>query len=87
MRSGAEGVFNIARGEQTDLNTLARTMMGAAGQEVAIRYGPPRGGDIRHSLAEISRAREVLGWRPAYSLEDGLLETMRWIEGGDERER
>ncbi|HDS63145.1 MAG TPA: SDR family oxidoreductase [Methanofollis liminatans] len=86
MASGTEGVFNIARGEQTDLNTLARTMMRAAGREVAIRYGPSRGGDIRHSLAEISRAREVLGWRPAYSLEDGLLETMRWIEGGT-RER
>lgn len=82
MASDAEGVFNIARGEQTDLNTLARSMMQAAGQEVAIRYGPPRGGDIRHSLAEISRAREVLGWEPAYTIQEGLTETMRWIERG-----
>jgi nucleoside-diphosphate-sugar epimerase len=82
MASDAEGVFNIARGEQTDLNALARTMMRAAGREVAIRYGPSRAGDVRHSLAEISRAREVLGWKPAYGLEEGIRETMRWIEGG-----
>jgi len=80
MASGAEGVFNIARGEQTDLNTLAGIMMKAAGREVAIHHGPSRAGDIRHSLAEISRARDVLGWKPAYDLEEGLSETMRWIE-------
>lgn len=82
MTSGAEGVFNIARGEQTDLNTLAGIMMRAAGREVAIRYGPPRAGDVRHSLAEISRAREMLGWKPEHGLEEGISWTMRWIEKG-----
>lgn len=86
MQCGATGVFNIARGEQTDLNALAGIMMRAAGRTVAIRHGPPRAGDIRYSLADISRARTELGWQPEYGIEDGLSETMRWIaEGSDER--
>jgi len=80
MASGAAGIFNIARGEQTDLNTLAGIMMQASGRKVTVQHGPSRAGDIRHSLAEISRAHEVLGWKPAYDLEEGLSETMRWIE-------
>jgi len=82
MASGAEGVFNIARGEQTDLNTLARTMMRAAGREVTIHHGTSRAGDIRHSLADISRAGEVLGWKPEHRLDKGIFETMHWMEEG-----
>ncbi|QSZ67896.1 SDR family oxidoreductase [Methanofollis aquaemaris] len=78
MERDVTGVFNIARGRQTDLNTLARGVMEAAGREVPVEYGPVRQGDVRHSLADISRAREVLGWAPEWSLVDGLVETIRW---------
>ncbi|TAJ43254.1 SDR family oxidoreductase [Methanofollis fontis] len=81
MESGAGGVFNIARGEQTDLNTLAATMMRATGEEVEVRYGPVRAGDVRHSLADVTKAKEVLGWEARWGIEEGLRETMAWAAG------
>lgn len=82
MERDVTGVFNIACGRQTDLNTLARSVMEAAGREVPVEYGPVRQGDVRHSLAEITRAREVLGWAPEWTLVDGLVETIRWDAQG-----
>jgi len=39
---------------------------------------PARAGDVRHSLADLSRTRELLGYEPVVSMEDGLAETMHW---------
>ncbi|WP_342677117.1 SDR family oxidoreductase [Methanofollis sp. UBA420] len=77
MEGGAEGVFNIARGRTTTLNALAETMMRAAGRTVEVRHAEARAGDIRHSCADIERAREILGWAPEWGLEDGLARTIR----------
>ncbi|VVB66927.1 L-arabinose 1-dehydrogenase (NAD(P)(+)) [uncultured archaeon] len=71
------GVLNIACGKSISLNTLAATIGKILQMEVRPRYEAPRAGDIRHSLADISRARSM-GYAPDYSIEDGLRETIRW---------
>jgi UDP-glucose 4-epimerase len=74
--SGVTGeVFNIARGEQTTINELVDQINEALGTEIEPRYEAPRHGDIRHSVAEISKARDQLGYEPATSFEEGLRRT------------
>jgi UDP-glucose 4-epimerase len=72
----ATGVFNIASGKSTNLNTLVATIAKIMGIETSPSYEPARPGDIRHSLAGIGRAKS-LGYNPDYGLEDALTETIR----------
>ncbi len=74
--SNACGVFNIGRGENNTINDLVKSIASIMGRDLKSEYQPPRPGDIRHSLADISRARAI-GYEPQYSLEDGLRETIR----------
>jgi nucleoside-diphosphate-sugar epimerase len=67
--------FNIACGGRISLNELVRTLGAFAGRTVQPAYAPPRAGDIKHSLAGIEKAREVLGYAPEVSVEDGLRRT------------
>lgn len=78
------GVFNIAYGRSTDLLTLVN-MLRAALQEhdplvaqVPVEHGPERPGDVRNSLADVGRARNVLGYEPGYAVEDGLKRAIPW---------
>ncbi len=71
--SDACGVFNIGRGENSTINDLAKTIINLVGKDLQSEYKPPRVGDVKHSLADISRARAI-GYEPQYSLE-------RWVEG------
>ena len=74
--SNATGIFNIGTGGNTSINGLAKTVMKIMGKDLQLIYQEPRAGDIRDSLADISKAR-VAGYEPRYSLEDGLRETIR----------
>ena len=74
--SDATGIFNIGRGERVSINQLAKLVIGLAGNSVKPIHEEPRPGDVRHSLADISRAREF-GYNPKYNLEQGLKETIR----------
>lgn len=75
----AGSVINIANGERVTLNSLLETLKGLTGlKEVSAEYAAPRSGDIRHSLADITRARALLGYEPKVGLEDGLRLTMDW---------
>ena len=65
-------VFNIAGGQQTSINSLLAQMRGVTGVEIATRYVPARVGDIRHSSADISRARRILNYKPGVELPEGL---------------
>jgi UDP-glucose 4-epimerase len=76
-RSGS-GVFNIAGGRRTNLNQLASMIGAILGCNVRPEHGNPRAGDIRDSLANISRSSEI-GYEPETSLEDGLAETIKWF--------
>ena len=76
----AEGVFNIACGVRISVNELASRIMELIGVELEMRYDEPRPGDIKDSLADITRAREALGFQPEFALTDGLEETIRWFQ-------
>ena len=77
--SDAIGVFNIACQRRIDLIELARTIMGLVGTEVDLVFNEARPGDVRDSLADITRARAAFGYAPAYTLEQGLSETIQWF--------
>ena len=74
--SDATGVFNIGGGEKISINQLAKLIIGLAGSSIEPVHQKPMPGDIRHSLADISRARSF-GYNPRHSLEKGLKETSR----------
>ena len=69
-------VLNIGSGDRVSLNELIRTLEGVAGRPLDIVHEPERRGDIRHSHADISLARTLLGFQPAVSLKDGLAEAL-----------
>jgi len=71
--SGATGVHNIGRGERVSINRLAELVIKLVGNSVEPVHGEPRLGDVKHSLADISKARQF-GYNPKYSLEEGLRE-------------
>jgi UDP-glucose 4-epimerase len=72
MEREVRGTLNIASGTRTSVNELARTLQEILGVDRELRYGPPRPGDIRDSWADITRARRMLGFRPRYTLREGL---------------
>ncbi len=65
-------MFNIASAAPASVNRVAELIGEILGKPVERNYLPPRTGDIRDSWADISAAREVLGWEPKVSLEEGL---------------
>jgi len=69
---GCVAVFNVAGGKGTTVQELAREVREAVGASGEPRQEPPRPGDIRHSLADLSRSREKLGYVPLWSLSQGL---------------
>ena len=78
MNHGVSGAFNIASGTRISINELAALIGESTASETGIEYAPPRPGDVRHSLADIGRAREAFGYDPVVTLADGLSEYMRW---------
>lgn len=72
-------VINVANGRQVTLNELLEIMKNVTGKSTAAaRYEPLRVGDVRHSLADISLARSLLGYEPRVGLEEGLRLTFDW---------
>ena len=75
---GVSGAFNIASGTRVTINELVRLMAEASGLSPQVVHGPPRPGDVRHSLADISQAGARIGFTPTVALADGLVEYLRW---------
>lgn len=71
-------VYNIACGEQTSLNELFQSLKGIAGSDLVPIYGPDRTGDVKHSLADISKAKNLLEYNPATTIKEGLKPTFEW---------
>jgi nucleoside-diphosphate-sugar epimerase len=69
-------VFNIACGDRVTLNRLLAELQAIIGSDVPAAYAAPRPGEVRHSLANISRARAALGYEPTVGLTDGLRRTV-----------
>ena len=74
-------VYNVGTGRGVTLLELAAALNRLLGTAVTPSHGPPRVGDVRHSCADISRARRDLGYEPRVAFEDGLAETVRWFQG------
>jgi UDP-glucose 4-epimerase len=80
-------VYNIAAGGTISVNDLALTVAGLLGKlDLSPEHAEPRKGDIRASYADVSKAREELGYRPRFSLAQGLAETIAWFSGQREAE-
>jgi UDP-glucose 4-epimerase len=72
-------VINVANGQRISLNKLLSELKKLTGRNDAqADYRAPRIGDVRHSLADITRARELLGYEPRVGLEEGLRKTIDW---------
>jgi nucleoside-diphosphate-sugar epimerase len=71
-------VINVATGTRISLNDLFNTLKSITGANLEPVYGATRAGDVRDSLADITRARDLLGYAPLVGLEEGLRETVAW---------
>jgi UDP-glucose 4-epimerase len=71
-------VINVATGRRISLNELLRVLNRLVGTSLQAVHQEPRAGDVRDSQADISKARALLGYEPAVSLEDGLERTLDW---------
>ncbi len=71
-------VFNIATGRRVTLNETFKALQGLTSYSGQPKYGPERGGDIKHSLADISKAEAGLGYKPKVDFEEGLRRTVAW---------
>jgi UDP-N-acetylglucosamine/UDP-N-acetylgalactosamine 4-epimerase len=83
-RDAVDQVYNVAVGERTSLNALYASIRDLLQPDrprlkrAKPTYGPFRAGDVRHSLADISKARRLLGYEPTHTVGEGLKLTMRW---------
>src|SRR5262249_34553648 len=73
-------VYNVGTGRSAAVLDLVAALARQLGTDVTPKHGPERAGDIRHSRADISRARRDLGYEPAVLFDDGLKETLRWYQ-------
>ena len=74
--------INIGAGRQTPINTLAQIILELTGRtDLTPVYTSPRIGDIKHSLADISLAKKLLGYEPRVSLHQGLAKLVKWYQG------
>lgn len=80
--AAAGKLINVGVGRSYTLNQTIGVLNGIFARQVQPRYDPPRKGDVRHSLADISLARQTLGYEPSVSFEDGLRRTVEWFKAG-----
>ena len=78
LSRGVSGAFNIGSGTRITVNRLARLVREASNSNTVIEYAPPRPGDVRDSLADISAARASFGFQPETSMEAGLADYWQW---------
>ena len=75
-------VLNIACGESFTLLELVDRLNGIVGKSIEPVFGPPQPGDVRHSLADIGKARELLGFSPTVTFQEGLEKLAAWSRDG-----
>lgn len=72
--------INIAHGERRTLNRVREMIESSVGRKLELEPRASRPGDVRHTHADISKARELLGYDPSMTFEEGLKRTVRWFE-------
>jgi nucleoside-diphosphate-sugar epimerase len=83
--SASGKVFNIGVGGRFSLNHTVALLNKISGKNLEVKYDPPRDGDIRDSQADISQAREFLGYDPQVGFEEGLRRTFEWYRTMQEK--
>lgn len=79
LERGAPGVFNIGSGAATTINQLAELIQASSGRSTAVVHEPPRPGEVRHSVADLTASRNHLGFAPRVGLRDGLSDYLAWL--------
>ena len=74
--------YNVACGKRVSLNDLVGMINGILGTSIEASYSETRPGDVKHSLADIGAARELIKYEVKVNLEDGLENTVAWFTGG-----
>lgn len=77
---GLSGAFNIGSGTRISINELVRMLHEIMDVPWNVEYGPERPGDVRDSLADITKAREAFGFDPKVEMYDGLVEYVEWAK-------
>src|SRR5258705_5129992 len=80
-------VFNVGVGGRFSLNQTAALLNQISGKNLEPKYEPARDGDIRDSQADISQAREFLGYEPSVTFDEGLPRTFEWYRATQEKEK
>jgi UDP-glucose 4-epimerase len=80
-------VFNVATGERFSLNQTFRILSEIIGYSLVPRRAEARAGDVKHSLADISRTRSAMGYEPTVHFEAGLRQTVAWYKENVVRKR
>ena len=75
--------INVACGQRVTLNKLVEMICGHLGKNITPRYEEPRAGDVRHSLADITKAETLLRYKPVIGMEEGVRRTIEWLRGDD----
>lgn len=70
--------YNTACNDQITLNQLVKYLAEITGNKATVTYGPERVGDVRHSFADISKAQNLLGYKPSVLFQEGLEYTVNW---------
>jgi nucleoside-diphosphate-sugar epimerase len=73
-------VVNIASGKRITITDLYNRIGGLLGKRDRPTYEAPRSGDVRHSLADITKAKKLLGYEPRYTIDQGLQDAIQWYE-------
>jgi len=72
--------LNISTKNAVTVNTVVNTIKELLGKDIAPKYLPPRFGDIKHSLADVSRAKEVIGYEPTIGFDEGIRKAIDWYK-------
>jgi UDP-glucose 4-epimerase len=77
---GVSGAFNLGSASAITINRLVELLREVSGIDPVVRYGPPRPGDVRDSLADVSAARAAFGYEPSVEIGAGLEEYVAWAQ-------
>lgn len=79
--TAAGKMYNAGNGGRYTLNFIWEALQKMEGVSIAAQYGPPRTGDVRHSMADTTAATADLGHAPRFTIEEGLKRTLEWYRG------
>lgn len=86
IKPSIEGeVFNIGNGAPNSVNGLLRSLNKIMNKNISATYLPERAGDVRKTHSDISKAENLLGWRPKIAFEQGLEKTVEWFRANEAR--